>query len=65
MLVASLTMVIAACRVLIESMETATSDAAPDFSESFELIHENLDKIQNTNDYDSPVVDEIIDGLNL
>ena len=65
MLDASHTMVDAACRVLIESMETATSDAAPDFSESFELIHENLDKIQNTNDYDSPVVDEIIDGLNL
>lgn len=65
MLNASHTMVDAACRALIDAMEEATSNVTPNFSDSFKLIHYNLDKIMNTNDYDSPVVDEIIEGLNL
>ena len=65
MLNASHTMVDAACTRLIDAMEDATSNTTPDFSASFGLIHYNLDKIMNTNDYDSPVVDEIINGLNL
>ena len=46
-------------------MEKAATNVTPDFSETFRMIHYNLDKIMNTGDYDSPAVDEIIDGLEL
>lgn len=65
MLDASHTMVDAACEVLVRAMEKAATNVTPDFSETFRMIHYNLDKIMNTGDYDSPAVDEIIDGLEL
>lgn len=64
MLNASHTMVDAASRGLIDSLGAAISDDSKSFSDSFMLIHYNLDKIINKDDYESPIVDKIIDGLN-
>lgn len=65
MLNASHVMVDAASRVLIKAMEAAVDVETPKFSESFELIHNNLNRIINSNKFDTPVVNSIINGLDL